>query len=131
MASKTPAREPDKYAAITLTDDNPILPDTVKKILDQMPAFSDICEMRITSKDGPIPTRTVAIYYTTVMPRKIDHKRVSFNAAFGISPEQLANAINSLPLTARILTIDAIPRGYSTCVDITYYTQPKRKTEDA
>lgn len=68
MASKTPAREPDKYAAITLTDDNPILPGTVKKILDQMPAFSDICEMRITSKDGPIPTRTVAIYYTTVMP---------------------------------------------------------------
>lgn len=68
MASKTPAREPDKYAAITLTDDNPILPDTVKKILDQMPAFSDICEMRITSKDGPIPTRTVAIFYTTVMP---------------------------------------------------------------
>lgn len=62
------SREPDKYASITLTDDNPILPDTVKKILDQMPAFSDICEMRITSKDGPIPTRTVAIYYTTVMP---------------------------------------------------------------
>jgi hypothetical protein len=65
------------------------------------------------------------------MPRKIDHKRVSFNAAFGISPAQLANAINSLPLTARVLTIDAVQRGYSTCVDITYYTQPKRKAEDA
>lgn len=65
------------------------------------------------------------------MPRKIDHKRVSFNAAFGISPTQLANAINSLPLSARVLTIDAVQRGYSTCVDITYYTQPKRKTEDA
>lgn len=65
------------------------------------------------------------------MPRKIEHKRVSFNAAFGISPEQLANAINSLPLTARVLTIDAVQRGYSTCVDITYYTQPKRKAEDA
>lgn len=65
------------------------------------------------------------------MPRKIDHKRVSFNAAFGISPEQLANAINSLPLTARILTIDSVQRGYSTCVDITYYTQPKTKAEDA
>lgn len=61
------------------------------------------------------------------MPRKIDHKRVSFNAAFGISPNQLANAINSLPLTARILTIDAVPRGYSTCVDVTYYTQPPKK----
>lgn len=61
------------------------------------------------------------------MPRKIDHKRVSFNAAFGISPEQLANAINSLPLTARILTIDSISRGYSECVDITYYTQPPKK----
>lgn len=65
------------------------------------------------------------------MPRKIDHKRVTFNASFGASPEQLANAINSLPLTARILTIDAVQRGYSTCVDITYYTQPKRKAEDA
>lgn len=65
------------------------------------------------------------------MPRKIDQKRVSFNAAFGISPEQLAKEINALPLTACILTIDAVQRGYSTCVDITYYTQPKRKAEDA
>lgn len=61
------------------------------------------------------------------MPRKIDHKRISFNAAFRISPTQLARAINALPLTARILTIDAVPRGYSTCVDITYYTQPPKK----
>lgn len=61
------------------------------------------------------------------MPRKIDHKRINFNAAFGISPAQLANAINSLPLTARILTIDSISRGYSECVDITYYTQPPKK----
>lgn len=65
------------------------------------------------------------------MPRKIDHKRISFNAALGISPSQLANAINTLPLTALILTIDAVPRGYSTCVDITYYTQPEPKAEDA
>lgn len=65
------------------------------------------------------------------MHRKIDHTRVSFNASFGISPEQLAREINALPPTARILTIDAVPRGYSTCVDITYYTQPKRKAEDA
>ena len=65
------------------------------------------------------------------MPRKIDHKRISFNAAFGISPTQLAREINALPLTARILTIDSISRGYSECVDITYYTQPKRKHEDA
>lgn len=65
------------------------------------------------------------------MPRKIDHKRVSFNSAFGISPGQLAREINALPLSARILTIDAVPRGYSTCVDITYYTQPDRKPEDA
>lgn len=65
------------------------------------------------------------------MPRKIDHKRVSFNAAFGISPDQLAREINALPLTARILTIDALQRGYSTCVDITYYTQPERKPRPA
>ena len=63
-----PRRKPDQYAAITLTEDNPILPDTVKHILDQMPAFSDIVEMRITSNDGPIPTRRVDIFYTTVMP---------------------------------------------------------------
>lgn len=65
------------------------------------------------------------------MPRKIETKRISFNAAFGISPDQLAREINALPLTARILTIDAVSRGYSTCVDITYYTQPERKAEDA
>lgn len=67
------------------------------------------------------------------MPRKIDHKRVSFNAAFGISPEQLAKEINSLPLTARILTIGTVARPglYTTHVDITYYTQPERKPEDA
>lgn len=63
------------------------------------------------------------------MPRKIDHKRVSFNAAFGISPEQLTKEINSLPLTARVLTIDTVARPglYTTHVDITYYTQPPKK----
>ena len=64
------------------------------------------------------------------MPRKIEHKRISFNAALGISPAQLVKAINALPLTARILTIDAVPRGYSTCVDIAYYTQPPRKGDE-
>jgi hypothetical protein len=63
------------------------------------------------------------------MPRKIEHKRISFNASFGISPDQLAGEINALPLTAWILTIDAVQRGYSTCVDITYYTHPKPKDE--
>lgn len=58
------------------------------------------------------------------MPRKIDHKRVRFNASFGISPEQLAQEISALPLTARVLAIDTVTRGYSECVDITYYTQP-------
>lgn len=61
------------------------------------------------------------------MPRKIDHKRVSFNAALGISPAQLVKAINALPLTARILTIDTITRGYTMATDITYYTVPPKK----
>lgn len=61
-------RDPDAYTSITITEDNPILPDTVKKLLDGMPAFSDIVEMRITTNDGPIPTRSAAIYYTTHMP---------------------------------------------------------------
>lgn len=65
------------------------------------------------------------------MPRKIEHKRVRFNASFGISPEQLTKEINSLPLTARVLTIDTVTRGYITWADITYYTQPDRKPEDA
>ena len=69
MPSKTAARrEPDKYIALTITEDMPILPDTVKHILDQMPTFSNIVEMRITEDGGPIPTRCVAIYYNTVMP---------------------------------------------------------------
>lgn len=58
------------------------------------------------------------------MPRKIDHKHISFNTTFDISPDQLAKEINALPLTARILTIDDAQRGYSTYVDITYYIQP-------
>ena len=64
------------------------------------------------------------------MTRKIDHKRISFNTAFGIRPGQIAKEINAPALTARILTIDAVQRGYSTHVDITYYTQPHdTKTE--
>lgn len=62
------SRKPNKYTSITITDDNPILPETIRKILDGMPSFSDIIEIRITSNDGPIPTRSVAIYYTTHMP---------------------------------------------------------------
>lgn len=61
-------RTPDKYTSITIAEDDPILPETVRKLLDGMPSFSDICEMRITSNDGPIPTRCVAIYYTEKMP---------------------------------------------------------------
>nr|DAP25600.1 MAG TPA: hypothetical protein [Caudoviricetes sp.] len=64
------------------------------------------------------------------MPRKIDHKRVRFNASFGISPEQLAQEISALPLTARVLAIDTVTRGYIAWADITYYTQPPKK-EDA
>lgn len=61
------------------------------------------------------------------MPRKIEHTRISFNASLGISPEQLAKEINALPLTARILTIDTITRGYTMATDITYYTVPPKK----
>ena len=67
------------------------------------------------------------------MPRKIDTKRVSFNASFGISPDRLAQELASLPLTARILTIDTVARPglYTTHADITYYTQPERKPRPA
>ena len=61
-------RKPDKYASITITDDMPILPETVRKILDGMPSFSDIVEMRIATGAGTIPTRRVDIYYTEKMP---------------------------------------------------------------
>lgn len=61
------------------------------------------------------------------MPRNIGHKRVTFNASFGASPEKLIKALDSLPLTARILTIDTITRGYTMATEITYYTQPPKK----
>lgn len=61
------------------------------------------------------------------MPRKIDHERIRFNSAFGISPEQLRKAISGLPLTARILAIDTALQGYQAIADITYYTQPPKK----
>ena len=62
------------------------------------------------------------------MPRKIDHKRVTFNASFGIGPDQLAKEINALPLTARVLAIDTTsrPGAYHAYLDITYYTQPEK-----
>lgn len=61
-------RKPIAYVAFTITDDNPILPEVIQRMLDEIPIYSDIVEMRITEDDGPIPTRRVAIYYTTVMP---------------------------------------------------------------
>lgn len=61
-------RKPDKYTSITIAEDDPILPETVRKLLDGMPSFSDIVEMRVTTDDGPIPTRRVDIFYTTSMP---------------------------------------------------------------
>ena len=61
-------RKPTMYVTFTLTDDKPILPESVQRMLDEMPFYSDIVEMCITEEDGPIPTRRVAIYYPTVMP---------------------------------------------------------------
>lgn len=61
-------RKPTMYVTFRLTDDKPILPETVQRMLDEMPVYSDIVEMRITKDDGPIPTRRVTIYCTTVMP---------------------------------------------------------------
>lgn len=61
-------RQPTRYVTFTLTDDEPILPEIVQRMLDKMPIYSDIVEMRITEDDGPVPTRRVAIYYTPVMP---------------------------------------------------------------
>lgn len=64
------------------------------------------------------------------MPRKIAIKTITFNAAFGITPEHLAKEITNLPLTALILNIDTVLRGYQAIASITYYTQPERKPED-
>lgn len=65
------------------------------------------------------------------MPRNISHTTVRFNASFGIDPEQLAKAITGLPDTARVLTIETVEQGYQAVAEITYYTQPERKHEDA
>nr|DAX95583.1 MAG TPA: hypothetical protein [Caudoviricetes sp.] len=61
-------RKPTMHATFTLTDDRPILPEVIQRMLEEMPIYSDIVEMRITEHDGLIPKRRVAIYYTTVMP---------------------------------------------------------------
>lgn len=61
-------RKPSNVMTLSLTNDKPILPETVKKMLDKIPFYSDITEMSITTNDGPIPTRRVDIFYTTSMP---------------------------------------------------------------
>lgn len=61
-------RKPDMLATLRLTDDMPVLPEVVKKMLDKLPTYADITEMSITTYDGPVPTRRVAIHYTTSMP---------------------------------------------------------------
>lgn len=62
------SRKPQNVMTLSLTADKPILPETVKRMLDKMPFYSDIVEMRVVTNAGPIPTRRVDIYYTTVMP---------------------------------------------------------------
>lgn len=62
------SRKPHNVMTLRLTDDKPILPSTVKEMLDKIPFYSDIVEMHITSNGGPIPTRRVDIFYTTSMP---------------------------------------------------------------
>ena len=61
-------RKPTAYVTFTLTDDNPIQPEVIQRMLEELPIYSDIVEMRITEDDGPVPKRQVSIYYTTVMP---------------------------------------------------------------
>lgn len=61
-------RKPQNFMTLSLTDDTPILPATVKTMLDKVPFYSDIVEMRVTTNAGPIPTRRVDIFYTTSMP---------------------------------------------------------------
>ena len=61
-------RKPDIVMSLSITAEKPILPEAVKKMLDKIPFYSDITEMRITTNDGPIPTRRVDIFYTTSMP---------------------------------------------------------------
>ena len=61
-------RKPTAYVTFTLTDDKPITPEVIQRMLDELPLYSDIVEMRITEDDGPIPKRHVTINYATVMP---------------------------------------------------------------
>lgn len=61
-------RKQQNVMTLSLTGDKPILPATVKTMLDKIPFYSDLVEMRIATVDGPIPTRRVDIFYTTSMP---------------------------------------------------------------
>ena len=64
----TTSHKPTAYVTFTLTDDKPILPEVIQRMLDKIPFYSDIVEMRIDEDDGPVPTRRVAIFYTAVTP---------------------------------------------------------------
>lgn len=60
--------KPTMYVTFTLTADKPILPEVIQRMVDKIPFYSDIVEMRIDEDDGPVPTRRVSIFYTAVTP---------------------------------------------------------------
>lgn len=70
MTEQLTRRRPIAYVTFTVADETPLTPDVVRRMLDEIPGYSDIVEMRITTDDGAIPTRRAAIYYTTSMPWK-------------------------------------------------------------
>ena len=62
------SRKPTAYVTFTITGDRPIHPEVIQRMLDVIPFYSDIVEMRITEDDGPILKRHVTVTYATVMP---------------------------------------------------------------
>lgn len=68
MTDQHKLRRANAYALLKVDNETPLTPEMVRRMLDAIPSYADICEMRIDDEPGAIPKRRAAIYYTTTMP---------------------------------------------------------------
>lgn len=68
MTEQRKHRRADRYTLLRIGDPQPLTPDVVRRMLDEIPENADIIEMSVSEERGLIDSRLVAIYYTTTMP---------------------------------------------------------------
>ena len=68
MTAQRKPRRADRYTLLRIGDPQPLTPNIVRRMLDEIPDLSDIIEMSVSKERGLIDSRLVAIYYTTTMP---------------------------------------------------------------